>query len=164
MAKPAQVEFPGQKKTKVRMRGTKHANEATVKKITKELTRLLENPRSHLPAMTWSGKLRWGRTDSVTKTLRQLEKVIKKKNDLKKDKVLNSEIKNKTNSKLSKNSKSIVKKKKNVLEKNIKDKNILEKETKRKTKINKNSISKKVDVVDVSKIAPERKKRGWWSK
>ena len=82
MAKPAQVEFPGQKKTKVRMRGTKHANEATVKKITKELTRLLENPRSHLPAMTWSGKLRWGRTDSVTKTLRELEKVIKKKNDL----------------------------------------------------------------------------------
>ena len=89
---------------------------------------------------------------------------IKKKNDLKKDKVLNSEIKNKTNSKLSKNSKSIVKKKKNVLEKNTKDKNILEKETKRKTKTNKNSISKKVDVVDVSKIAPERKKRGWWSK
>ena len=29
MAKPAQVEFPGQKKTRVRMRGTKHANEAT---------------------------------------------------------------------------------------------------------------------------------------
>lgn len=83
MAKPAQVEFPGQKKTKVRMRGTKHANEATVKKITKELNRLLDNPRSHLPAMTWSGKLRWGRTDSVTKTLRELEKVIKKKNDVK---------------------------------------------------------------------------------
>ena len=37
MAKPAQVEFPGQKKAKVRMRGTKHANEATVKKIKREL-------------------------------------------------------------------------------------------------------------------------------
>ena len=83
MAGPSKVEFPGQKKTKVRMRGTKHANEATVKKITKELSRLLENPRSHLPAMTWSGKLRWGRTDSVTKTLRELERVISKKNDVK---------------------------------------------------------------------------------
>ena len=47
MAAPSKVEFPGQKKTKVRMRGTKHANEATVKKITKELGRLLENPPSH---------------------------------------------------------------------------------------------------------------------
>ena len=83
MAKPAQVEFPGQKRAKVRMRGTKHANEATVKKIKKELTRLLDNPRSHLPAMTWNGKLRWGRTDPVTKTLRELEKIVKKKNDTK---------------------------------------------------------------------------------
>ena len=83
MAKPAQVEFPGQKKAKVRMRGTKHANEATVKKIKRELSRLLDNPRSHLPAMTWNGKLRWGRTDPVTKTLRELEKIIKKKNDIK---------------------------------------------------------------------------------
>jgi len=83
MAKPAQVEFPGQKKAKVRMRGTKHANEATVKKIKRELTRLLDNPRSHLPAMTWNGKLRWGRTDPVTKTLRELEKIITKKNDTK---------------------------------------------------------------------------------
>ena len=83
MAKPAQVEFPGQKRAKVRMRGTKHANEATVKKIKRELTRLLDNPRSHLPAMTWNGKLRWGRTDPVTKTLRELEKIVKKKNDTK---------------------------------------------------------------------------------
>jgi len=83
MAGPSKVEFPGQKKTRVRMRGTKHANEATVKKITKELGRLLENPRSHLPAMTWQGKLRWGRTDPVTKTLRGLERVISKKNDIK---------------------------------------------------------------------------------
>jgi len=83
MAGPSKVEFPGQKKQRVRMRGTKHANEATVKKITKELGRLLENPRSHLPAMVWSGKLRWGRTDPVTKTLRELEKIIAKKNDTK---------------------------------------------------------------------------------
>ena len=33
MARPAKVEFPGQKKQKVRLRGTKHANEATAKKL-----------------------------------------------------------------------------------------------------------------------------------
>ena len=35
------------------------------------------------PAMEFSGKLRWGRTDPVTKTLSEIEKIIKKKNDLK---------------------------------------------------------------------------------
>ena len=36
MAKPAQVEFPGQKRQRVRLRGTKHANEATAKKLKKD--------------------------------------------------------------------------------------------------------------------------------
>ena len=44
MARPAKVEFPGQKQ-KVRLRGTKHANEATAKKLKKDLTKLLDNPR-----------------------------------------------------------------------------------------------------------------------
>ena len=38
MARPAQVEFPGQKRQKVRLRGTKHANEATAKKLKKDYT------------------------------------------------------------------------------------------------------------------------------
>ena len=33
--------------------------------------------------MEFGGKLRWGRTDPVTKTLAEIEKIIKKKNDLK---------------------------------------------------------------------------------
>mgnify|MGYP005739702745 CR=1 FL=1 len=83
MAAPSKVEFPGQKKTRARMRGTKQANEATAKKLERELGQFLENPRSHLPAMEFGGKLRWGRTDPVTKTLAEIEKIIKKKNDLK---------------------------------------------------------------------------------
>ena len=82
MAGPSKVEFPGQKKQRVRMRGTKHANEATANKLKKELASLLENPRAHLPTMTWKGKLRWGRTDPVTKTMRQLETIIRKKDNL----------------------------------------------------------------------------------
>ena len=65
------------------MRGTKQANEATAKKLAKELGQFRENPRSHLPAMAFSGKLRWGRTDPVTKTLSEIERIIKKKDDLK---------------------------------------------------------------------------------
>lgn len=83
MPAPSKVEFPGQKKTKARMRGTKQANEATAKKLARELGQFRENPRSHLPAMTFSGKLRWGRTDPVSKTLSEIEKIIKKKDDLK---------------------------------------------------------------------------------
>ena len=83
MAKPAQVEFPGQKRQRVRLRGTKHANEATAKKLKKDLGRLLDNPYSHLPEMLWKGKMRWGRTDPVTKTLKELDKIIKKKYDTK---------------------------------------------------------------------------------
>lgn len=83
MARPAKVEFPGQKKQKVRLRGTKHANEATAKKLKKDLTKLLENPYSHLPTMVWKGKMRWGRVDPVTKTLKELDRIIAKKNDTK---------------------------------------------------------------------------------
>ena len=82
VAAPSKVEFPGQKKTRARMRGTKQANEATSKKLERELGRFLENPRSHLPAMEFTGRLRWGRIDPVTKTLNEIERIIKKKNDL----------------------------------------------------------------------------------
>ncbi|MAJ01904.1 MAG: hypothetical protein CMA10_05820 [Euryarchaeota archaeon] len=64
------------------MRGTKQANEATAKKLARQLHQFHEHPRSHLPAMTFQGKLSWGRTDPVTKTLREIERIIKKKDDL----------------------------------------------------------------------------------
>lgn len=55
MAAPSKVEFPGQKKQRVRMRGTKQANEATANRIKRELAQLLEDPESKLPQMTWKG-------------------------------------------------------------------------------------------------------------
>lgn len=82
MAGPSKVEFPGQKKQRVRMRGTKQANEATANRIKRELAQLLEDPEGKLPQMIWKGRLRWGRVDPVTKTLSELKKVIKKKNDV----------------------------------------------------------------------------------
>jgi hypothetical protein len=82
MAGPSKVEFPGQKKQRMKMRGTKQANEATAKKLARQLSSFQESPRSHLPAMSFKGKLSWGRTDPVTKTLREIERIIKKKNDL----------------------------------------------------------------------------------
>ena len=82
MAGPSKVEFPGQKKQRVRMRGTKHANEATANKLKRELASLLENPRAHLPVMTWKGKISWGRTSPVTKTMKELETIIRKKDNV----------------------------------------------------------------------------------
>ena len=76
MAGPSKVEFPGKKKQRVKMRGTKQANEATSKKLAKQLKQFQENPRGHLPAMSFEGKMRWGRTDPVTKTLRDLDRII----------------------------------------------------------------------------------------
>ena len=59
MAGPSKVEFPGQKKQRMKMRGTKQANEATAKKLERQLGKFLDNPRGHLPAMTFRGKMRW---------------------------------------------------------------------------------------------------------
>ena len=59
MARPAQVEFPGQKRNRMRMRGTKQANLETQKRLRKNLDRLLEEGETLLPAMTWNGKLKW---------------------------------------------------------------------------------------------------------
>ena len=82
MAAPSKVEFPGKKKQRVKMRGTKQANEATAKRLKKQLQTLLNDPQAHLPEMQFKGRLRWGRTDPVTKTLGQLEKIVKKKNEV----------------------------------------------------------------------------------
>ena len=83
MARPAQVEFPGQKRNRMRMRGTKQANLETQKRLRKNLDRLLDEGETLLPAMTWNGKLKWGRTDPVTKTLKELRKIFSKRNDRK---------------------------------------------------------------------------------
>ena len=83
MARPAQVEFPGKKRQRMRMRGTKQANIDTQKRLRKNLDKLLEEGEALLPAMTWTGKLKWGKTDPVTKTLRDLRKILDKRHDRK---------------------------------------------------------------------------------
>ena len=83
MAGPSQVEFPGKKQQRMRMRGTKQANLDTQKRLRKNLDRLLEEGEVLLPAMTWNGKLKWGRTDPVTKTLRELRRILDKRHDKK---------------------------------------------------------------------------------
>ncbi len=83
MPAPSKVEFPGKKRQRMRMRGTKQANVETQKRMRKNLDRLLEEGESLLPVMTWKGKLRWGRTDPVTKTLRDLRKIFSKRHDKK---------------------------------------------------------------------------------
>ena len=65
------------------MRGTKHANDATAKRIRRQLRQLLEAPDECLPTMTWKGRLSWGRKDPVTKTLQNLRKIVAKKDDVK---------------------------------------------------------------------------------
>ena len=77
------MEFPGQKRQRMRMRGTKQANIDTQKRLRKNLDKLLEEGETLLPAMTWNGKLKWGKTDPVTKTLRELRKILSKRNDRK---------------------------------------------------------------------------------
>ena len=56
----------------MRMRGTKHANDATAKRLKRQLRQLLDDPHAYLPTMTWKGRLSWGRKDPVTKTLQDL--------------------------------------------------------------------------------------------
>ena len=83
MAGPPKVEMEGQKKQRIRMRGTKQANQSTAKKIRKQLDQLLENPRVALPEMRFKGRLRWGRKDPVTKSIERIEGVIKNKDNVK---------------------------------------------------------------------------------
>ena len=82
MAQPSKVEFPGQKQ-RMRMRGTKQANVDTQKRLRKNLDKLLEEGEMLLPAMTWNGRLKWGRIDPVTKTLAEMRKIFAKRNDVK---------------------------------------------------------------------------------
>ena len=46
MPAPSKVEFPGKKRQRAKMRGTKQANEATAKKLARELGQFRENPEA----------------------------------------------------------------------------------------------------------------------
>ena len=83
MAGPSKVEFPGKTRQRMRMRGTKQANKDTQKRLRKNLDRLLEEGETLLPAMVWEGRMSWGRTDPVTKTLRELNRILDRRHDKK---------------------------------------------------------------------------------
>lgn len=81
MARAPQVEFPGKKRQKVRMRGSKHANQDTQAKIKRSLAKLLDDPQSTVPKMI--GKLPRGlRKHPLQKSFDEITKVNSKKNDV----------------------------------------------------------------------------------
>ncbi len=83
MAGPAQVEFPGKQKRRLRMRGTKKASGSIQKKLRKNLNVLLEEPHSILPSITGptSRGLIFG--DKMKRCLKEIDKVIHKREDRK---------------------------------------------------------------------------------
>ena len=81
MARAPQVEFPGKKRQKVRMRGSKHANQDTQQKIKRSLAKLLENPEDTVPKMV--GKLPRGiRKHPLQRSFDEIAKVNAKKNNV----------------------------------------------------------------------------------
>ena len=88
MAGPAQVEFPGGQKRRIRMRGTKKASGSIQKKLRRNLNVLLEEPHSILPDITGptSRGLIFG--DKMKRCLKEIEKVAL--NQSKHAKVLNT--------------------------------------------------------------------------
>lgn len=80
MAGPSKVEFPGKKRQRVRMKGTKHANEDTEKRMLRHLARLLEEPERSIPTIT--GPLRSGwRKHPIERSLREIDQVVQHRSD-----------------------------------------------------------------------------------
>ncbi|MGB0490168.1 MAG: hypothetical protein ACPGK0_06300 [Candidatus Poseidoniaceae archaeon] len=80
MARAPQVEFPGKKRQRVRMRGTKHANEDTAKRLRRSLDRLLEHPERALPELTGSVRRGW-RRDPIERTMKEIDLVVQRRGD-----------------------------------------------------------------------------------
>ena len=80
MARAPQVEFPGKKRQRVRMRGTKHANEDTAKRLRRNLDRLLEHPERALPELTGSVRRGW-RRDPIERTMKEIDQVVQRRSD-----------------------------------------------------------------------------------
>ena len=81
MAGPAEVEFPGKKKQKIRMRGTKRASDSVQKRLRKNLDVLLEEPHSILPTLSGRTSRGFGRPNKMKSCLKDIEKVINKRED-----------------------------------------------------------------------------------
>ena len=81
MPAPGAVELPGQKRRKIRMRGTKQANKDTQIRLRKNLDRLLTDGETLLPEVTWNCKNPWRKGDPVKKTIREIQKVLEKRHN-----------------------------------------------------------------------------------
>lgn len=76
------MEFPGgNKNQRMRVRGTKRASAGVLKRLEKNLSNLLDDPRSLLPIISYTA--RRTRKDPVKRSLAECEKVIARKNDRK---------------------------------------------------------------------------------
>ena len=80
MAGPSKVQFPGQKKQRMRARGTKRASATVLKRLDENLAELLEDPHAMMPTVAYSVK-GWFSKDPVKKSLKACASVIAKKND-----------------------------------------------------------------------------------
>ena len=81
MAGPSKVEFPGQKKQRMRARGTKRASAGVLKRLEKNLSDLLDDPHAMMPIVAYTVKR--ARKDPVQRSLKECAKVIAKKNNRK---------------------------------------------------------------------------------
>ena len=81
MAGPSKVQSPGQKKQRMRARGTKRASEGVLKRLEKNLAALLEDPHARMPTVAYT--IKRARKDPVQRSLKECAKVIAKKNDRK---------------------------------------------------------------------------------
>jgi len=80
MAGPSKVQFPGQKKQRMRARGTKRPSAGVLKRLEKNLSDLLDEPHAMMPIVAYTVKR--ARKDPVQRSLKECAKVIAKKNDL----------------------------------------------------------------------------------
>ena len=80
MAGPANVRFPGEdKRRKVKMRGIKKASDTIQKRLKANLSELLEEPEKIIP--TRHENAEFPRRDLLKKTVKEMEKVIHKRNN-----------------------------------------------------------------------------------
>ena len=82
MKGPAQVRFPGEdKRRRLKMKGIKKASETIQKRLRKNLDGLLDEPEKIIPTRHENGD--FPRRDPLKKTIREMEKVINKRNNRK---------------------------------------------------------------------------------
>ena len=83
MAGPSKVEFPGGKKQKIRLRGTKQASKDIKQRLRVNLDKIVEAPEEILPEYWGPDRIKWMRVSPVKKALDDVKKVLEKRNNQK---------------------------------------------------------------------------------